>query len=76
MKATPRVVVNKLIEASRNALPVKGLANGDGDGKANGNGNGNGHAAPLNFLQWCYKTFGDGITERVERHRELLQHAG
>ena len=51
-----------------------GNGNGNGNGHAprtypghsngNGNGHGNGHAAPpANFLEWCYRTFGAGITK-------------
>src|SRR5262249_53136854 len=44
-----------VIEASRHA--------GHTD-NGNMNGNGNGHAAPpANFVEWCYRTFGAGITE-------------
>jgi protoporphyrinogen oxidase/glycosyltransferase involved in cell wall biosynthesis len=40
-----------VIEASRHASGSASI------------GNGNGHSALANFLEWCYRTFGEGITK-------------
>jgi len=51
-----------VIEASRHSPAPS--SPGKGNGSGNGHGNAAGHGTPPpNFQEWCYRTFGAGITE-------------